>query len=335
MNQLTKSHPLYVRIESFMRAIMPTLPASAVEVNERPHLLLGLSGGADSVFLFHFLRSLHQRHLIRLSVANLDHGWPSFSETEMLFCKRLCDYYHLPFFTKKISELELSVKYNGSQEEAGRRYRRYFLEELKKQHAARYIVLAHHADDQQETFFIRLLRGSSLQGLTGIKPNDGTYLRPLLTTPKKELVDYLTAHELPFFVDPTNNDDTRLRNRIRQHLCPELRRCDERFDQSFAATLERLNEENDFLQHLTGELFAPTFNETLHGSLKVFRQLHAVLQKRLLISWFVKNNVTFTPSNAHLDEVIRFLANPEGGDHVLGKNWKIIKKEGLFWIEKG
>lgn len=316
-----------------MRSVMLTLPATAVELNDRPHLVLGISGGPDSVFLFYFLRSLHKRELIRLTVANLDHGWPSFSETEMLFCKRLCDYYHIPFITKKISELELVVKYNGSREEAGRRYRRHFLETIKALHKADYIVLAHQADEQQETFFMRLLRGTSLQGLTCMKANDGVYLRPLLETSKAEILEYLAAHELPYFVDPTNQMDDKLRNRIRNHLIPELKLCDERFEQTFASMLKRLQEENEFLCHLTNDLFTATFDVQLRGSLTVMRQMHPVIQKRLLIDWFIKNQIPFTPSNAHLNEVIRFLMNPDGGSHEAGKSWKTVKKSGFFWIE--
>ena len=95
------------------------------------------------------------------------------------------------FSESKSSALPSRAKYNGSKEEQGRQLRRSFFESLAITHNASSIALAHHCDDQQETFFLRLIRGSSIAGLSGIKPRDSHYIRPLLCLYKQELYDYL------------------------------------------------------------------------------------------------------------------------------------------------
>ncbi len=84
------------------------------------------------------------------------------------------------------------------QEEMGRRMRRYFLERVKNEYNAHYIALGHHADDQQETFFIRLIRGTTISGLYRNESQNNSYIRPLLKTTKAEIINYLDTHQIPY-----------------------------------------------------------------------------------------------------------------------------------------
>ena len=156
-------------------------------------LIIGLSGGPDSVFLIYFLHEFQSLYKIKLIAAHLDHQWRENSAQDVKFCQQVCENLRIPFVTKKIGELSVPFKNNGSQEELGRKYRRFFLESIRKEYNADFIALGHHADDQQETFFIRLARGSSLTGLTCMKEKEGIYLRPLLTVNKSDILEYLHA----------------------------------------------------------------------------------------------------------------------------------------------
>ncbi len=146
-------------------------------------------------------------------------------------------------------------KHNGSQEEYGRRLRRHFFEQILREYNADSVALAHHAQDQEETFFIRLIRGSSLTGLTSIKPKNGPYIRPLLETPKAEILAWLHTNNIPYALDKTNESPDYLRNRIRLNVLPALRICDERFEANFLTTLNRLKTTEDFLERLTQKAF--------------------------------------------------------------------------------
>ncbi len=154
-------------------------------IHDGARIIIGLSGGPDSVFLLHALAQLRTTRKLFLVAAHLDHEWRTESAQDMQFCKTLAESYAIPFVAKKISQLSLSYKSNGSKEEYGRKARRFFFESLAQEYNADAIALAHHADDQQETFFIRLMRGATVSGLYGMKPKDGLYIRPLLSIKKK------------------------------------------------------------------------------------------------------------------------------------------------------
>ncbi len=305
----------------------------------QPHILVGLSGGPDSVFLLHLLKELAISGTITLSAAHLDHGWRETSAHDVLFCKELCAQLGIPFVTEHAKNLALSIKLNGSQEELGRKLRRHFFGTVQKQIGADLIALAHHQQDQQETFFMRLMRGTSLSGLCGMSTFNGSYFRPLLHTSKSSIINYLELNNIPYLVDPTNSSDAYLRNRIRHHVLPALQLCDDRFDQKFSSTLRHLHDEHNFLTELALEAFhtifsSQTSHEQLRGDQSRFTSLHPVLKNRVLIHWLVTEKVPFQPHQRHLHEIIKFLSSPSGGSHQLGPTWTVFKKNRFFWIQR-
>ncbi len=326
-----------------------TLTSDPLRKNN-PTIILGLSGGPDSVFMFHVLAKLQTEGHLTLIAAHLDHEWRNSSIADAQFCIELCRSANVPLVNKKASELDLPIKFNGSKEDVGRRLRRHFFQEVQKQYNADFIALAHHRQDQQETFFLRLLRGTTLSGLTCMKEIDKCYIRPLLGIDKQMIVDYLTIHNLPFCTDPTNETDTYLRNRIRKYVIPALKSIDPRFEQKLASTIEHLQEEDSYLQASSQEAFerifqkkqeiigrpfppAPPSKQLIIGSLPEFKKLHSVMQRRVLLRWLITESVSFNPSTSYLDELCRFINQNAGGRHCLG-TWSICKKGESLWIER-
>ena len=304
---------------------------------EKPTIILGLSGGPDSVFLFFVLKQLHEKNLIRLICAHLNHGWRDDADNDVQFCKKLCNTHTVPLISEEIKNLDIKPKFNGSQEELGRIYRRHFFAKLKKHYDADFIALAHHRQDQQETFFLRLMRGSSLAGLTCMKAIDGTYVRPLLNIDKDTILTWLTNNNITYLTDPTNASDNYLRNKIRKYIIPACKQCDARFDQNMTSTLASLNAENNLLQQITKQTYESIFSEKngdVTGNLSQFRQLEAPLQKRVLLHWLITQDVNFNVSSGFLEELCRFLRHSNGGTHNLNPTWSLTKKKNLFWIIK-
>jgi tRNA(Ile)-lysidine synthase len=302
----------------------------------RPTVILGLSGGPDSVFLFRVLARLHVDGHLCLVAAHLDHEWRSTSGADAQFCADLCHAASVTLVNAKASALAVSVKANGSKEEVGRRLRRHFYELVRQQYNADFIVLAHHRQDQQETFFMRLVRGTTLNGLTCMKAIEGRYLRPLLEVDKTSIIDYLTMNHLPFRIDPTNEADAYLRNRIRKYVVPALKSIDPRFEQKLASTTKHLQEEDAYLQELTQEMLSRVFGSNNGGSvgnLPEFKKLHPVMQRRVLVRWLIMHRVPFSPSAAYLDEVLRFINHDAGGRHCFD-TWSIVKKGQHLWLEQ-
>lgn len=302
-----------------------------------PKIILGLSGGPDSVFLFYFLKELHKNNEIELITAHLDHGWRTESFKDVQFCQNLCKKFEISYIHAQAKDLGLNLKFNGSKEELGRKLRHYFFKKTLKEKNADFIAVAHHLQDQQETFFWRIIRGTSLSGLTCMKILDKNILRPLLNVTKQEILDYLHENKIEYLTDITNYSDSFLRNRIRKYVLPAMAQCDPRFDQKFQSTLVHLQEEDEFLKNLTQKEFDKIFSKNKNffaGNLKLFINLDTVLQKRLIIFWLSKEKLKFHLSDAYLNEILKFLKSKSGGSHKVGADWQIIKKKNLFWAEK-
>lgn len=295
-------------------------------IAEGSTIILGLSGGPDSVFLLNFLTWLAPQKQLKIIAAHLDHGWRAESAHDAQFCQELAEKYKIPLIVRSLKNMPADFKFNGSKEEAGRKARRAFFEQLAKEHHAQAIALAHHADDQMETFIMRLIRGASLTGLAGIKPKDGLYIRPLLTISKQEILDYLHEHQIPYVIDASNQSDEYLRNRIRNQVIPALKACDDRFEKNFASTHAKLVETEEFLQQQSAAQLQEMMDKNSGLDIQKLLALHPVLRNRVLIKWLIMHKVPFTPSQGLLDEIVRFLENSKSNSHTLYGKWHLEKK---------
>ncbi len=295
-------------------------------------VIIGLSGGPDSVFLLHQLIILQKTHNFQIIAAHLDHEWHTESYQAREFCIQLCTSLPVTFISKTISQLNFKPKQTGSQEDLGRQYRRYFFEQLAAEHTPAKIWLAHHLDDQIETFILRLIRGASLTGLTGIKTHTGLYIHPLLQLTKLEILSYLTINKLNYFTDPTNSSLDYLRNKIRQTVLPALAQTDPRFKQNFNRSLTKLQASEQFITRHTSKIYQQVITPEYLLNLKLFNNLENYLQARVLLHWLCQSGVKFTLSEKFLAEILRFLQHPNSTkSHKLG-TWQISKKAGFAQI---
>ncbi len=301
-------------------------------------IVVGLSGGSDSVCLLHLLLELQPKYNLTLIAAHLDHEWPSTSKDDALFCKQLAKSLNIPFVAAQASKIK-QPHYNGSKEEVWRNLRHAFFQSVIKEYEADALALGHHKDDQLETFLVRLIRGASIAGLAGMKPRETIrgipYIRPLLTCSKDETISYLTKHTIAFVQDQANKSDTFLRNALRLKALPALRSCDSRFDRSFEKTHEHIKQANEFIQRLTQKKLAE-MTHSLDGelwlSLEEFFACDPFLHHGIILAWLCAAGVPFTPSTGFFEEIVRFFKNP-ASEHRPKKSWAIIKKAGQVSIK--
>jgi tRNA(Ile)-lysidine synthase len=182
-------------------------------------LLVAFSGGGDSTALLLALARLAPARGWRLQAAHLDHGLDPGSALRAENAAALAAALGVRCV---VARRRVRRQPGESVEEAARRVRYRFLESLRRRLGARYVVTAHHADDQAETVLLRLLYGSGLAGLAGIRPVNGNVVRPLLGMRRAELRAAVLAAGLSPLVDPTNDDLRLARNRVRRHLLPLL-----------------------------------------------------------------------------------------------------------------
>lgn len=183
-------------------------------------VLIGVSGGADSVALLHLMVALRPVMDLQLAVAHLNHGLRSdVSDRESGFVEELSNKLGLLFHCEKI-ELD---PHEGSLEERARRARYRFYRRLLHQHGYTKLALGHQADDNAESVLLHLLRGSGIRGLSGIPPKrGGVIVRPLIETSRSDIKAYLKSYGIAHVEDASNNDMRFQRNRIRHQLIPLL-----------------------------------------------------------------------------------------------------------------
>jgi tRNA(Ile)-lysidine synthase len=179
--------------------------------------IIAVSGGVDSVVLLDLLHETSAALSVSITVAHVDHGIQSGSQTVRQSVEALANKYRLPF---EVTELQLGP---SATETEARRERYAWLRDVQQRRGAKYLVTAHHQDDQIETVLLRALRGSAPAGLAGIgRRARGGLVRPLLPFSRRELVDYATARKLPVHDDPANRDPRHLRSWVRATLLPLL-----------------------------------------------------------------------------------------------------------------
>ncbi len=207
-------------------------------------IVIGLSGGMDSVCLFHILKDLgfaleavHVHHGIRGEEADRDEA----------FVKNLCERYNIPFHGYRFDVPKISRDNHMSVEEAGRMVRREAFLEIQKLTGAKCIALAHHANDRAETFLFHLSRGTGVKGLSSMKSVQGTLIRPLLWACREEIENYIQENDHHYVEDGTNAHTEYTRNKIRHEIIPRMREVNPRSVEHICSAAEKLSAIESFL----------------------------------------------------------------------------------------
>lgn len=216
-------------------------------------IVVGVSGGPDSVALLHLLLPLKTELGVSLVAAYIDHGLrPQEADEEKRFVNIMCENIGIACDTIKVNVRDHAKQEKQSLEHAARELRYSALRKLKEEHKASLVAVAHTADDQAEEILIRLLRGSGRKGLSGMEARSNDIIRPLLSVEKETLLEYLKEKNIKYCVDSSNSDMRFLRNRVRHRLIPYL---EENFDKgirrALCKTADSLAEDENLLQDLT------------------------------------------------------------------------------------
>ncbi len=209
-------------------------------------LLIGCSGGVDSMVLCHLLITAD----INFEVAHVNYGLRKrASDEDAHFVKKYCQQYFIPCHSKRVLKPS-----QGNVQDWARRIRYDFFDSILEEHYLQYVLTAHHFDDQIETFLLNFNRGSGLSGLTGIRSKRQNIRRPLLFARKKEILQYAKENHLTWREDETNEEDYYRRNKIRHDITPVLDGLREH-DQGMRLSLSHLRALDDWLKaHFHHEL---------------------------------------------------------------------------------
>ncbi|MBT5874288.1 MAG: tRNA lysidine(34) synthetase TilS [Candidatus Latescibacteria bacterium] len=247
----------------------PNLPEVASEALARhnmirpgDHIVVAVSGGPDSVALLHLLHALRERLETKLTVAHLNHQLRSIeSDKDAAFVQDLASSLDLACVVESADVPDYCER-NGCSLETGAREVRYqYLERVVSDLEAQKIATGHTADDQAETILMRLVRGTGVDGLSGIRPvRDDLVIRPLLDVRREDVMAYLESHDLSYRIDPSNSETYHLRNRIRQTLIPGL---EKDFNPEIVRALGRLGDVVRFESAFMEEIVDRSYQEVV------------------------------------------------------------------------
>lgn len=299
-------------------------------IEENDIIVVGFSGGPDSVFLAEMMLKLqkiinfkfylvHINHMLRGNDANLDEFFS-------------CEYAkknRLEIFHKKIDINKIAKENKKTFEEVGREERYKFFKEISNKVSANKIATAHNKDDQIETFLFKLIRGTSLQGLEGINSNKFNIIRPISEIYKDDILNYLNKNKIQYRIDKTNFENEYTRNSIRLDLIPFIeKRYNSKFKDKIYSLIEEIRE-NNIQNSLSLENYIDEKNKI---KLNTLLNLSSINIKQLISKFLAENSISV--SRKKIEEIISIL-NKNGTKKIdLDLNYRLVKDYNFIYIEK-
>ena len=317
-------------------------------LSEGDNVIIGLSGGPDSVCLGIILHKLRVDFNLTLNAVYVDHGLrPDEVENEKAFCKNFCNNLGIGFFTKAVDVKEYAKDRKLNMQEAARELRYHAYEEVSKKACAAKIALGHTADDQSETFFIMLLRGSGMKGLSGIPPvrsldlgvkKNILIIRPLIEIERKEIEDFLYRNasrithnaSLPFIVDSSNLKKDYFRNWIRLMIIPEFKKKSPALVKSISRMADILREEDAYLEIIATKTLMRLISRKSADAIELFilplETMEKPILRRVLRRALSEAEGLKGIDFIHIEDMIELIKRGKSGDRIyLPKGIRVIK----------
>lgn len=314
-------------------------------VEDGDKVVIGVSGGPDSMSLLNSLNNLKEKLNIKIYVAHINHMIRKEADEETEYVRNFCEKIGVEFFVKRIKVEEEAKKRKIGTEEAGRNIRYEFFKEVAKKVSANKIATAHNSNDNAETVLMNIIRGTSISGLKGIeKVRENKFIRPIIECNRQEIEEYCKEQKLNPRYDKTNYENIYTRNKIRNLLIPYLQK---EFNPNIIEGINRLsnlatsNEEflNNIVENeykkllISGDNIANNEDEknnTIILNLKEFNKLDYVIKSRLILYTISKVYGKVTGiEKIHIDDIIKLCKNN------IGNKYLTPKKEIKIFVKKG
>lgn len=300
-------------------------------------IVLGVSGGPDSIAMLDILYKLSNKINFKISVAHINHGLRENAEIDEEFVQNFCEKINVPFFVKHANIKQIAQEQKRGIEETGRKIRYEFFDEIMEKTHSNKIAIAHHCGDNAETILMNFLRGTGTKGLIGMEKKNGKYIRPLLETKRQEIEEYLMQNHIVARHDESNDDNTYTRNKIRNVLIPYL---EKEFNPNFIEALQRLSsivkeEETYWEKQITGIYQEICISDCelnkkeIIIDLKKFNELEKMVQKKVILYAIQKIfGTTKGLEKIHIEDIIKLCNNNIGNKYLTpNKHIKIVTQK--------
>jgi tRNA(Ile)-lysidine synthase len=305
------------------------------------HVLVGLSGGPDSVCLLTILHRLKPEFGIHISAAYIDHGLrPDEIPYEIELCRDTCSSMDIPFTTRPIDVKSYLKENKLNKQEAARELRYNALDEIATEKAANKIALGHNADDQAETIIMRLFRGTGPSGLSGIPPVRKYIIRPLIEIERNDIEDFLETEGIGFAVDSSNLKREYLRNKIRYLIIPEARKINMDVVNTISRTADIFRDEERYFEILVTKTLMKLITRKTDNSIELFlgplEAMDTVILRRVLRRAIDETKGLHGIGFIHVEEIMSLIKSGKSGDRIyLPKDIRVIKGYSTILITSG
>ena len=318
-------------------------------INNGDGVVVGVSGGPDSISLLYVLNNLQKKLNIKIYVAHINHMIREEADEESEYVRNNCKKLNIEFYMEKLNVQEEARKLKIGTEEAGRNIRYSFFEEVAQKVGANKIATAHNSNDNAETVLMNIVRGTSISGLKGIeKVRDNRYIRPLIECSRSEIEEYCNENNLRPKYDKTNNENIYTRNKIRNLLIPFIQK---EFNPNILEGINRLStiakEEEEFINKIVKNEYEKLVicvdkvreTETYEGNqiilnLKEFNKLDKVIKARIILYTISKAHGTAVGiEKIHIDDIIKLCENNIGNKYLTPKKGiKVYVRKGKIFF---
>lgn len=304
-------------------------------------ILLGVSGGPDSICMLNILNDMRKDINFDIIVAHVNHLIRNEAKQDEEFVIDFCKKLNIDCYTKSIDVQKIANNTKIGLEEAGRIERYKFFDEILKKFGCNKIAIAHNKNDNVETVFMHILRGSGISGLKGIEPVRGKYIRPLVEIDRQDIEEYCKSSSILPRIDKSNFENDYTRNKIRNVVIPYIKK---EFNPNIIETIDRLSnlikDEEKYMELKTieayGNLVLKEKKDEIVLSLKDFNLQEKVIKSRVIrytISRLLNTNKGL--EKVHIEDIIRLCGNNIGNKYLMpNKNVKILIKDNKIFVIK-
>ena len=287
-------------------------------IEKNDSIVVGVSGGPDSMTLLSILLKLKEEFHLKIYVAHVNHMLRENAIKDEEYVKEFCKKNNIEIFIKKANISEIAQKEKIGLEEAGRNIRYNFFEEVLKNTKSNKIAIAHKLNDKAETIIMNTLRGSGVSGLKGIEAKRKKYIRPLIEIERYEIEKYCIENKINPRHDESNDDNTYTRNKIRNIVIPYIKN---EFNPNIIKTLNRLSEiikeEDEYVQSETEKIFKEILltdeKNKIEFDPRKFNEQEKVIQKNLILLAIKKvKGSTQGIEKVNIDDIIKLCNNNIG-----------------------
>ena len=299
-------------------------------------LVLGVSGGPDSISMLDILLKIKQNKQIQFDfvVAHVNHMIRKEAIEDELYVKSYCEKNQIEFYAKRIDVSQIANTNKISTEEAGRNVRYEFFEEIQKQANANKVAIAHNKNDKIETIIMNELRGCGIAGLKGIEPKRDKYIRPLIECERKEIEEYCVENQLQPRIDKTNFENVYTRNKIRNIVIPYI---EKEFNPNIIKTMDRLSElvteQEEYIQKQVKDIYQKMLikeneKQMIILDLKIFNQQEKVIKSNIILYTITRLcNSAKGIEKIHVEDIIKLCNNNIGNKFLMpNKHIKVFIK---------